>query len=412
MGKSFNLIWHSPTLMTWLSYFTRALSLFVVLPMILTKFSEAEISVWYLFSAVIALSSLLDFGFRSTFARIISFAMGGAEHIGIFHGNEVLNGNPNWSLIEKIFSAMKSIYFWLSIVILVFMITLGSWSMNRPINLIQVHQDQVWTAWYIIIATTVIKFYGTIYQNYLEGLNKVALVRKTESIVAIGLIISSIITLYYGGGILYLVIVFQGFTLVNVIVNFFLAKKVENRRLKRFAVIPFEKTFFLQIWRPAWRSGISGFMSIGLTNLSGILYAQVGSVQIVAGYLLALRIMNQLIQISLAPFYSKIPLMSRLRVEGKKQELIAVAQKGMLISHSVFVLGVISISIFSKYLLDLIDSNVSFVQNDFWLLLSFAFIVHRYGAMHMQLYLTTNDVKSHIADGISGLIFISISMTV
>lgn len=408
MISKFNHIWQSPTLMTWLSYFTRALSLFVVLPMILTKFSDAKISIWYLFSSVIALSGLLDFGFRSTFTRIISFAMGGAKHIGIFDGSSMLQGDANWLLIEKIFSTMKSIYFLLSIVILIFMITFGSWSMLRPISLTQI-QNEAWISWGIIVVTTVVKFYGTIYQNYIEGLNKVALIRRVESIISVGLIISSIIVLYFDGRLLSLVIVFQGFAVLNVIVNYFLARNIENNRFKEFQSKPFEKEFFLQVWKPAWRSGISGFMSIGLTNLSGILFAQIGSVQIVAGYLLALRIMNQLKEVSLAPFYSKIPLMSRLRVEGKKKELIAIAQKGMLISHSVFVLGVIFVSLFSEALLDLINSNVSFVQKDFWILLSLAFIFHRYGAMHMQLYLTTNDVKSHIADGISGIIFIIVS---
>ena len=408
MLLNYSKIWESPTLMTWLSYLTRALSLLVVLPMILMKFTEAEISVWYLFSSVIALSSLLDFGFRTTFVRIISFAMGGAKQVGIFDGNTIINGRSNWYLIEKIFSVMKSIYFWLSIVVFIFMLTFGTWSMKRPVSLLII-EKQAWIAWGVIIFSTVIKFYGTIYQNYLEGLNKVALVRKTESIISTGLIFLSIIVLYCDGGILQLIIVFQGFSLLNFLANFFIARRIEDKRLIRFSKIPFNKDFFLQIWRPAWRSGISGLMSIGLTNLSGVLYAQIGSVHLVAGYLLALRIINQVKEVSLAPFYSKIPLMSRLRVEGNKKELISIAKKGMLISHSVFILSVIFVSIFSSYILELINSNVSFVTKDFWILLSFAFFVHRYGAMHMQLYLTTNDVKSHIADGISGLVFILVS---
>ena len=59
-------------MMTWLSYFTRALSLLVILPLILNKFSEAEISLWYLFSSIMALFALLDFGFSATFIRVFS----------------------------------------------------------------------------------------------------------------------------------------------------------------------------------------------------------------------------------------------------------------------------------------------------------------------------------------------------
>mgnify|MGYP006210076807 CR=1 FL=1 len=50
-----NKVWNSPTITTWLSYSTRALSLFIVLPLILKKFSEAEIALWYLFATIIAM---------------------------------------------------------------------------------------------------------------------------------------------------------------------------------------------------------------------------------------------------------------------------------------------------------------------------------------------------------------------
>ncbi len=409
MNLKLTSIWNSPTLMTWLSYFTRASSLFVILPMILTKFTDAEISLWYLFSAVITLSSLADFGFRATFTRIISFAFGGAKHIGVHKGQASEKGKVNWSLIERIYSSMKRIYKWLSLAILLFMVSFGTWSMIRPISLVS-PENLPWLAWSIIVFTTVIKFYGTIYQNYLEGLNKIALVRKAESVVSTGLIISSVIVLYFGGKLLELVIIFQLFGLFNIVVNIFLARKIENRKILKFKKIAFEKKFFDQIWQPAWRSGISGLMSIGLTNLTGILYAQIGSVQLVAAYLLALKIINQIKEVSMAPFYSKIPLMSRLRVQGKMKELISISQKGMMLSHLVFVLSVLFVSLFSKPLLEFINSNVSFVENEFWILLSFAFLIHRYGAMHMQLYLTTNHIKSHIADGISGVIFIVVTV--
>lgn len=403
---NFNSFLQSPTLMTWMSYFVRALSLFVVLPMILTKFTEAEISLWYLFSSIIVLSGLVDFGFRATFTRIISYSYSGATHIGVFEGNEELKDRPsNWSLIEKIFSSMKKIHLWLSVLIFIFMISFGTWAMAKPISLVS-SNNFPWIAWGVIVLTTVLKFYGTIYQNYLEGLNRIALVRKIESVVSFGLIVSSIIVLFFGGKLLELVITFQFFGLLGVLGNIILSRKIENKKVVFFKKIRHDKEFLLEIWKPAWRSGVSGLMSIGLTNITGVLYAQIGSVHLVASYLLALRIINQIKEVSMAPFYSKIPLFSRLRVEGNITKLIKKAQIGMIFSNWVFILGVIFIAIFSETLIDLIGSNVSFVSSDFWLLLSFAFFFHRYGAMHLQLYLTTNDVKSHIADGVTGIIFI------
>lgn len=400
-------MWNSPTIMTWMSYSTKALSLFIVLPLILKNFSAAEVSLYYLFTSIVVLIGLADFGFRSTFSRVISFAYGGASDIGIFKGTEKaeVGKESNWTLLENIFSSMKRIYALLSGVLLILFLSLGSWSLIKPINEVADAQ-QAWIAWGVIILTSVLKFYGTIYQNYLEGLFKIALVRRIEAVMQLGAICTSILILVFGGNILHLIIGVQVWQVMNVGRNWYLTRVVEEGRYRLFKNKPFDKLLFHKIWHPAWRSGLSGLMSNGLTQLTGILYAQVGAPEMVAAYLLALKIMTQIKEISMAPFYSKIPLMSRKRVEGKMEDLIKIAQRGMLLGHGIFVSGVIFVSLFSGYLLELIDSRVPFVESQFWLLLSLAFFIHRYGAMHIQLYLTTNHVISHIADGISGIIFI------
>jgi O-antigen/teichoic acid export membrane protein len=402
----FTKAWNSPTIMTWMSYSTKALSLFIVLPLILKQFSAEEISLWYLFSSIITLTSLADLGFKATFSRIIAFAMGGAKDVAVFKGDTVVNdAKPNWKLIEKICSNMNMIYIFLTLLLIVIFFTFGSWSLLKPISLVQDTQE-AWIAWWVIIFTSAIKFYGTIYSNYLEGLNKIALIRRIESFMSLGAILTTIAVLLLGGTILQLVIALQIWVVLNVIRNWYLARIVEEGRYKLFKAQVFDKVLFMKIWKPAWRAGISGLMSNGLTHITGILYAQVGAVDLVAAYLLALKLITQIREISMAPFYSKIPLLTRLRVEGNLELLKQKAQKGMFLGHMVFVIGVILISLFSEDLLNAINSNVDFVSNEFWLLLSVAFFIHRYGAMHMQLYLTTNHVISHISDGVSGLIFI------
>ena len=401
----FHRAWNSPTIMTWMSYSTKALSLFIVLPLILKNFSTEEISLWYLFSSIITLTSLADLGFKATFSRIIAFAVGGAKDVAVFKGDVILeNAAPNWKLIEKICSNMKIIYIFLTLLLIVIFVIFGSWSLLKPISLVQNTQD-AWIAWWVIVFTSAIKFYGTVCSNYLEGLNKIALIRRIESFMSLGAILTTITVLLLGGTILQLVIALQIWVVLNVIRNWYLARIVEEGRYRLFIAQKFDRILFLKIWKPAWRAGVSGLMSNGLTHISGILYAQIGTAEIVAGYLLALKLVTQIKELSMAPFYSKIPLLSRLRVEGKLEQLTKTAQKGMFLGHMVFVFGIICISLFSEDLLNTINSNVDFVSNDFWLLLSFAFFIHRYGAMHMQLYLTTNHVISHIADGVSGLIF-------
>lgn len=393
--------------MTWLSYFAKSGNLLLVLPLILKKFSAPEIAVWSFFSAILSISALADFGFRNTFIRLFALAYGGAKDLGVFKGDKKTEtkGEANWPMIEKLYSAMSKIYTYVTLVLAVILFTAGSYSLLKPISATQDHR-QAWTAWVVIAIAIIYDFYGKIYSNYLEGMYQIALVKRIEFLAKLGSILTSFLILIISPSLLNLVIANAIWMIINTARDLYLCRIVCEGKLKSFTTQPFEKDFFLQIWRPAWRGGISGLMSQGLTNLSGIVYGQVGNAASVAAYMIALRIITEIRNISNAPFYSKVPLMARLRAEGNYPKLTQVAQRGMLLAHIVYVGGAIFVGLFFNSFLHVIGSKISFVEPRLWILLSVAFYVHRYGALHMQLYNTTNHIISHILDAIAGTLFI------
>lgn len=404
-------IWDSPTLMTWLSYSTKALTLFGVLPLVLKRFSVGDVVLWYLFSTIISLQSIADFGFRQTFSRIIAYAFGGASDITVFtevKSSGVNSGekSPNISLLSNIVSNMKLIYRWLTLVLFVLMGVFGTWSMIKPVA-DSANSIQTWISWVIILIVSCVSFYGKIYMNFLEGLYKIALVRRIETLTSVGSILTSIIVLFIKPSLLNLVMVNQFWIIIVTARDWYLCRSVNDGLYQKVSFKqPFDIDLFRKIWKPAWRSGVSGFMSVGLTSLTGLIYAQIGSSAAVASYLLALRIINQVKEISMAPFYSKIPLLAMLRVKNDIPTLIKVVKRGMLLSHIVFIVSFILIGFSSNYLLNIIGSKVQFVDQKMWIALGIAFFVHRFGAMHIQVYMSTNHIVSHIADGVSGFLYI------
>lgn len=403
-------LWNSPTFNTWLSYCIKALSLFVVLPLVLKNFSTGEVSLWYLLATIIGLQGLADMGFKTTFIRFISYAMGGATDI---NRKQILtsgNQEPNWNLVGRIFSMMRIIYKWLASAFFLALITLGTWSMIRPVSMVE-NQHAAWIAWIVIVSVSCIKFYGTIYSNYLEGLNKIALVRRWEALTSLGSIASSILALIFFKSLLSLVIANQLWILINLLRDYRLCLSVNDAAFKSLNInLPFSRSFFESVWHPAWRSGLSGFMSNGLASITSIIYAQMGSAANIASYLLALRLLAHIREVSMAPFYSKIPMFSKLRAQGDLNALIQKAQRGMFASNFIFVIIAITVGFLGPTLIAIIGSDVPFINVNLWVLLTVAYFVHRYGAMHIQLYSTTNHIISHIADGVSGLIFVAVTL--
>ena len=404
--------WDSPTIMTWMSYSTKAFTLVGILPLILKKFSPEDVVLWYLFSTIIGLQSLADFGFRQTFSRIISFAYGGAKDIGTFsEEKEIIENNEcNTPLLSSIMSTMMFLYKRLTLIVFLLMATIGTWSMIKPISNVNL-PDQAWIAWGIVIIASCISFFSRSYMNFLEGLNKIALVRRVETLTSLGAIITSLIVLLWVPSLLNLVIANQFWLIVSSMRDWILCKKIEDGFFTKLDLKqPIDKKIIKEIWHPAWRSGIGGLMSAGVTNITSIVYAQFGNTASVASYLLAIRLITQIREISMAPFYSKLPVLALFRVKNDIASLKSTIKRGMRLSHLVFIIGFILTSVLINPFLKLIHSEVTFVSMGIWATLGWAFFTHRFGAMHIQVYLTTNNVISHIADGISGIIFIVASL--
>ena len=70
----------------------------------------------------------------------------------------------------------------------------------------------------------------------------------------------------------------------------------------------------------------------------------------------------------------------------------------------------LSLAILAKPILQIIGSNAEFVPAGMWGLLGLGFLFERYGAHHIQLYSATNKIIWHIANGITGILFIITSI--
>ncbi|MDJ0688877.1 MAG: hypothetical protein QNJ41_10230 [Xenococcaceae cyanobacterium MO_188.B32] len=400
--------------MTWSSFLTRPLSLVLVLPLLLTRLSTEEIALWYLFSTIIGLQSLADIGFSPTFSRVIAYGMGGlsADELKDLRINKPSGDTrePNWETIEQIYSTMQVVYLRLTFISIFLLGTLGTWALIKPISAIA-NQTEGWIAWGIILIASTFTLVGNSYNSYLQGVNQIALLRRWETLTSIAAIITSFLVLFLDGGLLGLVIANQSWLILKILRNRWLCKIVENGRFQKFTGKKIHPAVFDSVWSSAWRSGLGIVMSYGLVQLSGIIYAQFGSASGVASYLLALRLIQLVSRFSQAPFYSKLPLLAKLRSEGNIKQQVLVAKRGMVIAYWTYIAGFVGLGILATPLLKLMGSNAEFVSPLLWSLMGLSIFAERYGAMHIRLYSTTNHIIWHIANGVSGSIYLIVSLT-
>ncbi|UII34298.1 hypothetical protein LVD17_10805 [Fulvivirga ulvae] len=407
LNKLFLRLINSAIAMTWGSFLARAINIIVLLPLILSSFSSQQTSIWFLFLTIFSILQLADIGFTQSFSRAISFAMGGASEIKDLRTIKVSPQQasmPNIDLVSKLYGSMKRIYLCLALLSFILITVLGTWSLIKPINDLDI-KEAAWISWGIILVSAPIYIYGILYTTYLMGTNNIALIKRWDIITNICSVLGGCLIILANGGLLMLVINNQFWLIIIVIRNSLLCRKHQLRN-KVNHISQFNWNIFHQIWPSSWRSAIGIIMSYGIVQFSGIYYAQFENSQEVASYLLALRIITILSDFSRVPYYSKLPLLAILRARNEFKEQLTVASKGMILSYWILVISIIIIALTSDFFIGLINSQSPFVSRCLWITMGIGVFLERYGAMHIQLYSTTNHIIWHKANGISGLIYI------
>ncbi len=340
-----------------------------------------------------------------TFTRFIAYAMGGVETASSSSERRITSGEPNREYLKRVVGTQQVLFNWMSLIVFFLLISVGSWTLLNPIKQLA-HPTDGWIAWVLVIIGTTINFWGNAYAVYLQGINRITEFRRYETFFSLGSILGSSIVLLWDANLMTLIAINQFWVIASVARNRYLCIKYNEGGFEQNNKVIFDRIILCEIWPSAWKSGLGVLMSYGLIQSSSLFYAQNSHIAQVSSYLFAMRVMQLILTFAQAPFYSKLPILSQLYAKGKTVEIIQLAQTGMMRAHWVFVIGVVSVAILASPIMKLIGSQILFVDPKLWALISLSFFIERYGAMHLQLYSISNQIVWHIANGMTGTIYI------
>lgn len=409
MKRLASRLWYSPTFTTWGSLATRLMSVMLILPLVLVKFSPGEIVIWQLFATLSTLLLLLDFGLAPTFSRMLAYANGGASISDLSRIQEKRDQAPapsNQATLLAVYGSLRWLYLRCGFAAVVLLSMGGTIALIKPMGELP-DARHAWLAWALVASTSLAAIWGQVFGSALQGLNQVAVMRRWEILTASGQIACSFLVLAMDGNLLALVISNQAWLVFNTwrLRRLLYSTKPE---LKQAPSMP-EHEVTRILWPAAWRSGVGILMSNGIIQLSGVMYSQVAPAAEVAAYLLALRIMTVVKEFCAAPFYSKLPRLAELQASGQRDQQLQLARRGMSWSLWVYALGTVAVMFVLPIALEFTGSQTQFVPALFWCVMSLAFFAERVGSLHIQLYSLTNHIVWHIANGVTGVLMISLA---
>jgi hypothetical protein len=379
----------------------------LLLPLVLKAYTTNEVAVWLLFGVVASFQVIGDMGLTQALSRSISHVRGGAllsELGSLRRQKRKVQVGPDEGALLQVLSVLRPVYLCAAVVTAVFLLA-AQQAILRPAGELE-HTETLYFAWYILAAATVASVWGGVYQSYLLGSEQVALLRRWEGIFSCLGIMMSATAILAGGSLALLIVIQQSWVIASVARNAWLCSR--DFSFKRSRTISVNVDVLKAIWPATWRGGLGVMMSFGLIQASGLMYASLAEGAKLASYLLGLKVIQVISQTSQAPFYSKIPLMARLYAEGERQQLLQVSRRGVKLAHATFVAGFFAASLVGAPVLEWLGSETKFPDAILWGLLGLAFFLERMGAMHLQLYSLTGHIIWHIANGLTGIVMVSL----
>ena len=282
-------------------------------------------------------------------------------------------------------------------------------ALRRPIAALS-DPETGWLAWGAVLVGLAARVRDNQYASFLTGTNRIALLARWQIVVEAGSFLTCVAVLLAGKGFLELVLAEQLWAVLGMLRNRQLCRSAADGLFTRSVTGPFDRQIFASLWQRVWRSGLGVVFAFGLPQASGMIYAQVATSGETAMFLLSWRLIQMIGTFSLPPFYTQLPRLASLRAQGRVAEQVRLARRGMSWSAATFVTGFALVGLLGAELLRLADSKAAFDGGWLWWLIGLAFLVERFGSMHLQLYSTTNHIIWHKVSFGYGVGYLAVSL--
>lgn len=385
----------------------------LLLPLILKFLPAQEVGVWAILSSITALVFLLDFGFHSSFVRNITYIFSGVQSLereGLNVNN--VNTDINYALLKEILSAMRWFYTRVALLLLLLLLTIGSYYLYFILRGYSGDVSNIVVAWILFCVINTYNLYTLYYDALLEGRGLIRVSKK--------------ITL--GGNLLYLIIAFSlvmmGFGLIAIVISqlfsiifirvvsrrFFFTSELLNELNK---VTKTSHKEVLNIISPnAYKYGVTslgGFMIQKSSIFIGSIFLPLVSI---ASFGITKQFIDVLVAVANITLATYIPKITKLRVDNNLKSVKNIYIKGILISNFIYITGASLIIIFGPMILSFIHSNTEFVSLDVLIAMSLSSLIGLNAGISGTVIATKNEIpflKPSIYSGIATVILLLIS---
>ena len=335
----------------------------ILLPFILHKMSAETVGVWNIFQTITFLVFLLDFGFRPSFARNLSYIFSGVRTLQTIGVEQVtsVNSTTDYSLLKGTIHAMRAFYRWVALAVLVLLLTVGTAYFYYILQKYEGDHTDAMAAWIILVVVNCYNIYTLYYDSLLTGKGYI---KRNQQIILIGqatYLVCAIAFIYAGLGLTAIV----SAQLISYVIKRTLSRKVFYTKEMREALAAAGEQDYKEILRVITPNSLR----IGLTNLGGFVVTKsalfIGTAFLplgqIAAYGITMQVMDVLARCGGVMYQSYVPRLSQCRAQRDYVSLKRYYIWSVLALLAIYVVGGTAFVTMGEPILALIGSETTFL---------------------------------------------------
>jgi O-antigen/teichoic acid export membrane protein len=383
----------------------------IILPFIIHFFSKDTVAVWNIFSIVIGLTGMFDFGFNPSFSRNISYVMSGVKCLQTKGFQSEVGNIIDYGLLKGIIYAMKWFYTRVALLILGLLVTVGTYYIYLVLQDYSDSKSEVYISWFILCAVNAYSLYTYWYDALMQGMGLIKCSKQIQVLSNVIYLVVAICMIFLKFNLIAIVsaqalmVVIKRWLSYNAIFSPTFKRSLKN------AIPNSQKKIIKNIFPNAIRLGLTGIGSFFVTRSSVLIGSLYLSLDVMASYGVTFQIVTLISSVAAVYFSTYQPKIAQQRVYKNKKSIIKLFVRGNIMLLLVFLFCGIILVLWGADIFLLIGSKTPLMPRNFLIVTLVIYCLEAIHTLSASLLLTKNEVpffKASLISGAATLLFLFI----
>jgi O-antigen/teichoic acid export membrane protein len=366
----------------------------ILLPFILKTFPQETVAIWSIFSTIMALISLLDFGFGPSFTRNVSYVVSGVTELKP-KGYQIITSENNkidYTLFKGLINSMRWFYSRMAVVLFLLLTTAGSYYIYTVLQTYTGDHREVYIAWVILCSINTYSLYTSYYDALMSGKG---LIKQAKQIQVLGqglyLLVAIVMILMHFN--LIAVVSAQALSiLLRRILSYRTVYTFEFKKALDNAVAKARKDFIKPILPNAVKLGITAIGLFLVTRSSILIGALYLSLDDIASYGITIQIVAIIAGIAGVYLATYLPQIAQYRVTNNIPAIRKIYLRSCGMMLLTFIVCGLALLLLGNWALELIHSKTPLLSQSFISVALFIYLLETNHGFAGNILVTKNEV--------------------